>query len=77
VTHGPYAIVRHPIYASYVFVLGGYLLQSISVWNALVILLVISCNIGRALVEDALLSRSEQYDGYRKQVRWSLLPGIW
>jgi len=77
VTHGPYAIVRHPIYASYVFVLCGYLLQSISVWNALVILLVISCNVGRALVEDALLSRSEQYDGYRKQVRWSLLPGIW
>jgi protein-S-isoprenylcysteine O-methyltransferase Ste14 len=77
VTRGPYAIVRHPIYASYLLVLSGYLLQSISVWNALVVLLVTSCNAGRALVEDRLLARSEQYEAYRSQVRWRLLPGVW
>ena len=77
VTRGPYAVIRHPIYASYLLVLSGYLLQSISVWNALVVLLVTSCNVGRALVEDRLLATSEQYEAYRSQVRWRLLPGVW
>jgi protein-S-isoprenylcysteine O-methyltransferase Ste14 len=77
VTRGPYAVIRHPIYASYLLVLSGYLLQSISVWNALVVLLVTSCNVGRAFVEDRLLATSEQYEAYRSQVRWRLLPGVW
>jgi protein-S-isoprenylcysteine O-methyltransferase Ste14 len=77
VTRGPYAVLRHPIYASYLLLLSGYLLQSISVWNALVVLFVISCNVGRAVVEDRLLATSEQYEAYRSQVRWSLLPGVW
>lgn len=77
VRRGPYAVVRHPIYASYVLLLSGYLLQSISVWNALVMLFVTSCNVGRALAEDRLLATSEQYDAYRAQVRWRFLPGVW
>jgi protein-S-isoprenylcysteine O-methyltransferase Ste14 len=77
VTRGPYAVIRHPIYASYLLVLSGYLLQSISVWNALVIVFVFSCNAGRALVEDRLLAHSEQYETYRSKVRWRLVPGVW
>ena len=77
VTRGPYAVIRHPIYAAYLLVLSGYLLQSIAVWNALVLVLVVSCNVGRALAEDRLLASSEQYEAYRAQVRWRLLPGIW
>ena len=77
VRRGPYAIVRHPIYASYLLLQSGYLLQSISVWNALVMVFVTSCNVGRALVEDRLLATSEQYEAYRSQVRWRLVPGIW
>jgi protein-S-isoprenylcysteine O-methyltransferase Ste14 len=77
VRRGPYAIVRHPIYASYLLLQSGYLLQSISVWNALVMLFVTSCNVGRALAEDRLLATNQQYEGYRTQVRWRLLPGVW
>lgn len=77
VRRGPYALVRHPIYASYLLLQSGYLLQSISVWNALVMLFVTSCNVGRALAEDRLLATNQQYEGYRTQVRWRLLPGLW
>jgi protein-S-isoprenylcysteine O-methyltransferase Ste14 len=77
VSRGPYAIVRHPIYASYLLLQSGYLLQSISVWNALVMFFVTSCNVGRALVEDRLLATNEQYEAYRTRVRWRLLPGVW
>jgi protein-S-isoprenylcysteine O-methyltransferase Ste14 len=77
VRRGPYAIVRHPIYASYFLLQSGYLMQSISVWNGLVMLFATSCNIGRALAEDRVLATSEQYDAYRTEVRWRLLPGVW
>jgi protein-S-isoprenylcysteine O-methyltransferase Ste14 len=77
VTRGPYAVIRHPIYASYLLVVCGYLLQSISVRNALVIVLVAGCDVGRAVVEDRLLSTSEPYEAYRNKVRWRLLPGVW
>jgi protein-S-isoprenylcysteine O-methyltransferase Ste14 len=77
VTQGPYAVVRHPIYASYFLVQSGYLLQSIALWNALVMLFVTSCNVGRALVEERLLATNVQYEAYRSHVRWRLLPGVW
>ena len=52
VTRGPYALVRHPIYACYLLALSGYLLQSISVRNALVVVFVLGCDVGRAAVEE-------------------------
>lgn len=77
VRRGPYTIVRHPIYASYVLLQAGYLMQSISVWNALVMVFATSCNVGRVLAEDRLLAASDQHQAYRTQVRWRLLPGVW
>jgi protein-S-isoprenylcysteine O-methyltransferase Ste14 len=77
VRRGPYAVIRHPIYASYVLLQLGYLLQSISVRNALVMLFTSSCNVGRTLAEERLLTNNGQYDAYRAQVRWRVLPGIW
>ena len=77
VRRGPYAVVRHPIYASYVVLQVGYLLQSLSVRNALVVVAVTACNVGRVRAEDRLLATSEGYGAYRAQVRWRLLPGVW
>jgi protein-S-isoprenylcysteine O-methyltransferase Ste14 len=77
VTRGPYATVRHPVYASYLLIQSGYLLQSISLQNALVLLLGSACNIGRALMEERLLAGSPAYAAYQSSVRWRLVPGLW
>lgn len=77
VRRGPYAVVRHPIYASYLLLQIGYLLQSISVWNALVVVLVTGCNVGRALVEERVLATRSGYEDYRGRVRRRLIPGVW
>jgi protein-S-isoprenylcysteine O-methyltransferase Ste14 len=74
---GPYSVVRHPIYASYFLLQLGYVLQSISVRNALVMVFVCSCNIGRALAEERFLSTSTDYNDYRAAVPWRLAPGVW
>ena len=77
VRRGPYAVVRHPIYASYLLLQFGYLLQSISVRNALVLLFASGSNVGRALAEDRVLATNEQYASYRSTVTWRLIPGVW
>ena len=74
---GPYAVVRHPLYASYVLLELGYVLQSISWRNVAVMMLVSGCNVGRALAEERLLAECGPYEQYRDLVRWRLLPGVW
>jgi protein-S-isoprenylcysteine O-methyltransferase Ste14 len=76
-TRGPYAVVRHPIYASYLLIQSGYVLQSLSLRNVLIVVLASSCNIGRALAEEKLLAASPGYRAYREQVRWRLIPYLW
>ena len=41
------------------------------------IIVIGSCNVGRALVEERLLVSSSRYEEYRSRVRWRLLPGVW
>ena len=77
VRRGPYAIIRHPVYAAYVVIQSGYLLQSLAWWNVAVLAFVTVCNGGRALAEEDLLATSGGYREYRRQVRWRLLPGVW
>ena len=74
---GPYSIVRHPIYAAYVLLLVGYVLESASVRNAAVAILVIGCNVARARAEERLLTRNPTYLVYRQRVPWRFVPGLW
>ena len=76
-TRGPYAVVRHPIYASYLLIQCGYVLQSLSLRNVVVFGLASTCNIGRALAEERLLAASPAYRAYQEQVRWRLIPWLW
>lgn len=77
VQRGPYSLVRHPIYAGYVFLQAGYLLQSISVRNVVVVLVALGCTAGRAVVEDRILATNPAHADYRRRVRFRLAPGVW
>lgn len=78
VTTGPYAIVRHPMYAASIvwflatpFALG-------SPW-ALVPAGLMSLTVGVRLVDEERHLRTSLpgYDGYCESVRWRLIPGLW
>ncbi len=74
---GPYGVVRHPIYASYVLLVTGYVLQSLSWSNLAVMILVCGADVGRIRGEERLLAAGGDYAGYRVQVRWRVVPGLW
>jgi protein-S-isoprenylcysteine O-methyltransferase Ste14 len=77
VTRGPYTVVRHPMYAAYLLLESGYLLQSLSVRNAAVLVFGTLCNGGRALAEERLLTNNRDYLAYRRRVRRRIIPGVW
>lgn len=77
VTRGPYAVVRHPVYAAYLLIQLGYVLQSISLRNVAVLVFATGCNAGRAIAEERVLAESSDYEAYRNRVPWRLLPRLW
>jgi protein-S-isoprenylcysteine O-methyltransferase Ste14 len=77
VTRGPYGLVRHPMYAAYLLLGSGYLLQSLSWPNAAIVVIGTLCNGGRALAEERVLTANPDYLGYRRRVPHRILPGIW
>src|SRR5262249_28326567 len=76
-TSGPYALVRHPVYASYVLIQSGYVIQAVSPRNIAVLAVATGCNIGRVLAEERLLSQSCAYRAYRERVPWRMIPRVW
>lgn len=75
-THGPYRFVRHPLYLAYMIGGVGYLVQSLSPWNILIVGITVSFQVARILREERHLDGAA-YDEYRCRVRRRLLPGIW
>jgi len=77
VTSGPYRLVRHPIYVSYVIADIGYNLQE---WNPVTLLLVVigwMSLLYRIYAEERLLSQHAEWPAYVALVRYRLLPGLW
>ena len=79
VSRGPYRIIRHPIYASYVVlqVRYLYLLQSVSLQNLAVVVLATACGAGRIRAEELALQTNAAHAQYRDRVRWTLPPAVW
>jgi protein-S-isoprenylcysteine O-methyltransferase Ste14 len=77
VTKGPYRLVRHPMYLSYVLADIGYNLQE---WNSVTLLLVLvgwASLLYRIHAEERVLSQHAEWPAYMALVRYRLLPGLW
>ena len=77
VTGGPYRIVRHPIYLSYVLADVGYNLEG---WNPGTVLMVLvgwASLIYRIRAEERVLAQDAGWSRYAGTVRSRLLPGLW
>jgi len=78
VSTGPYAIVRHPMYASASLYLLGTPLALGSWWGLLVLVAMLPILIWRLIDEERFLARDlSGYADYRKQVRYRLVPYVW
>jgi protein-S-isoprenylcysteine O-methyltransferase Ste14 len=76
VIRGPYGFVRHPIYTGYLITHVGFVVAHPSAWNVAVLLLADGALVARALIEERVLSRDEQYRSYCQRVGWHLMPGV-
>lgn len=78
VSTGPYALVRHPMYAGAILLVVGtaFLLGS---WLALLwsLTIVAVLAVRATLEERTLVNELEGYSGYASRVRYRLVPGVW
>jgi len=78
ISSGPYAIIRHPLYAS---AIGIYLFTPLvlaSYWALIPGALIIPILIVRILNEEMVLTKElPGYEEYMRKVRYRLIPGIW
>jgi protein-S-isoprenylcysteine O-methyltransferase Ste14 len=78
VSTGPYALVRHPLYASASLYLIGTPLALGSYWGLLAVLFVILLLIWRLSAEEKFLARSlPGYTEYQAKVLYRLVPHVW
>ncbi|HKR86577.1 MAG TPA: isoprenylcysteine carboxylmethyltransferase family protein [Phenylobacterium sp.] len=78
ITTGPYAIVRHPMYASSILLMLGAPLMLGSLWGLAALVVFIPLLAARVLGEEAMLFAGlPGYADYARKVRFRLAPGIW
>ena len=78
ISTGPYAIVRHPMYADALFLMIGAPLLLGSLWGLLGVLPVLPLLALRIRGEEAVLMDGlPGYRAYAAKVRFRLVPGVW
>jgi len=78
ISTGPYAIVRHPMYATALVMLLGIPISLGSWWGVLVVLALLPVLIWRLLDEERFLAANlPGYVAYQGRVHYRLLPQIW
>lgn len=75
-TGGPYALVRHPLYFSYVVFDVGLLLQAASLPNGLVFAAMVLTTYLRGRFEERVLRLDPEYRTYAQRTRYMFIPGI-
>ena len=75
---GPYAIVRHPMYAAALPMIAGIPLALGSWWGLVPVVLMVPV-LGWRLADEerVLLAELPGYADYRRRVRWRLVPGLY
>jgi protein-S-isoprenylcysteine O-methyltransferase Ste14 len=78
ISNGPYAVVRHPMYAYAVLLFVGAPLLLGSLWGLAGLVLLMPLLAARALGEEAMLIDGlPGYREYAAKVRFRLVPGVW
>lgn len=78
ITTGPYAIVRHPMYASSLLYVIGTPMALGSFWGLVAVVGFVPALIWRLKDEEQMLaSELPGYREYQRNVRYRLLPGVW
>lgn len=75
-TKGMYRFIRHPLYASYLLILTGYVLANTSAWNALIYTMTMGFLFVRMLREEKHLVLDPMYAEYMQRVRYRVIPYI-
>ncbi|HVW50120.1 MAG TPA: isoprenylcysteine carboxylmethyltransferase family protein [Trinickia sp.] len=76
VSRGAYRFIRHPMYLGYFITDLGFLLTNFTLYNLLVHAAQLTCQVGRIVQEEHMLSADERYRSYQRSVRFRLLPMI-
>ncbi len=75
-TNFGYSIVRHPIYATYIISISGYLLLNLSLLNIFWAMFFLVLTVIRIYEEEKLLLADKNYQEYVKKVPYRLLPFV-
>ena len=72
-----YQFVRHPMYLASIFFKLGYVLKNPSVYNVLLLAVVVVLYDRRAKYEEDIMSYDNSYVDYLQQVKYRFVPGIY
>lgn len=72
-----YKIVRHPMYLSSIIIKLGYVLKNPSVYNVLLLAVVVILYDRRAKYEEDIMSHDNLYVDYLQQVKYRFVPGVY
>jgi protein-S-isoprenylcysteine O-methyltransferase Ste14 len=73
---GPYRVVRHPIYFSYLVGHVGFVLGFFSWYNLAILVPLYALQLARIVAEERVLMADPAYAAYAREVRWRLVPGV-
>jgi protein-S-isoprenylcysteine O-methyltransferase Ste14 len=78
ISTGPYAFVRHPMYATALVMLLGMPIALGSWWGVLIVVALVPALVWRLLDEERFLARNlSGYVAYQESVRYRLIPLVW